>query len=1030
MFYPKPKFQLFCVAWLLVLSLAGNCVFAQLSTTLQFESFTINDGLSQGFISGIVQDKKGFMWFATADGLNKYDGYHFTVYHHDPDDSSTLASDDLTFVFEDSKERLWVGTRNNGLDLFDRANSYFKHIRLGKHSSLRSEAILGITEDRSGILWVRTDEDVDRLEITKKNASPWQDSIVIAHIKPDNIFLSTKKQHSSANVFADSRNHVYLITNTSVAEIVYNPMDGSYRLERRFKIQVIDSNFIPQMLEDNVNHCLLLNTKQIIKFPDYDFTDPQLLYTYTKDFMPYSMAWTIDKNQVLWLADSRSVHQISIRTGVKKIVTTTDPDKEKAMQLANFFYTDHKDVFWIGTAGFGLLKFDPQTAKFHHLMPGVPTYRIAEANNGLIITNNFKLLAIDTILPTGSNGLIDIPVLKKEFPNGSVTSFAKDSSGNLWIGADESRLLKYDQQTQKSTVYKLPFADSASMPFPVYADRHNKIWMGYNEFFVRYDPVSNMFSKFNYPLKSLSYDRSFLQCIYEDGNVLWLGSVNGVFSFDMNKQQMTHYYFYQYGDKHSISNNNIYSFCNDIKNPGRYLWIGTKGGGLNRLDKQTGKFARYTTKDGLSNNVVYGILPGNDGNLWVSTNKGISSFNPLLNFFRNYDVNDGLQGNEFNRYAYCKTENGLLVFGGMNGISYFSPETIKPLDAPDVQLTGFLLFNKPVNLTLPNSPLKRDIGYTQKITLEYSQNVATFQFAAMDYRKHGNINYRYRMEGFDKEWIYAGKAHEATYTNLDPGTYRFIVQASFENNTWGVRYTSLHVTIIPPWWKTWWFYLLAVSFTVAILYALYRFRIYQLTRLDRLRNRIARDLHDEVGSSISTISIYSKIVQQQIASKTFNNEPLVKKINDYAAEIMESMSDIVWNINTKNDAFEHIISRMREHAYQLFEAKEYLVYFEFDERLNKTKLNMEKRREFYLIYKEALNNIVKYANGKNASIILTENSAGIQLIIKDDGIGFDVNTIKKTGNGLSNMQVRAAALNGKLTISSRPGTGTELVLTF
>ncbi len=564
-----------------------------------------------------------------------------------------------------------------------------------------------------------------------------------------------------------------------------------------------------------------------------------------------------------------------------------------------------------------------------------------------------------------------------------------------------------------------------AQPFPLFADRLNNIWMGYDRYFIRYNVDSGMFTRFEYPVQSEVWQYDFLQCIHEDSTLLWLGSVNGLFSFDPRTNDIKHY-VYQPANTASISNNTILSLYADSNQ--RYLWVGTKGGGLNRLDKRTGRFTRYITENGLPNNVVYGIVPDDAGQLWLSTNKGLSRFNPATGQFKNFDVSDGLQSNEFNRYAYCKTSEGLLVFGGVNGINYFDPSDIKPLNPPDVVLTDFRLFNRPLDFKKPGSPIKKHINFVNEIVLRYKQNVLTFQFAAMDYRKRGSARYRYKMEGFDRDWIYAGAAREATYTNLDPGMYRFTVQASFEGGAWSHRNKTLAIIVIPPWWRTWWFYSLVITLTFSITYALYRYRLAQLMKLERVRNRIARDLHDEVGSSISTIAIYSKIVKEHLGSSTFNNEPLLKKITDNAAEIMDAMSDIVWNINTKNDAFDQIIIRMREHAHELFEAKGYHLHFQFDEHLNNMKLEMERRRDFYLIYKEALNNIVKYAGGKNVWINLSTSNAQIQLYIKDDGKGFDKETIRKTSNGLTNMQHRAKVLHGKIEIISAPGEGTEIRL--
>ena len=553
--------------------------------------------------------------------------------------------------------------------------------------------------------------------------------------------------------------------------------------------------------------------------------------------------------------------------------------------------------------------------------------------------------------------------------------------------------------------------------------------MGYNRYIIRYDPATGGFTTYRYPVDLRVFPYEFLQCIYEDGALMWFGSVGGLFCLSTKNNQIKHYVFRQ-SDTTSLSNNLVLSLCNDAAQPQRYLWIGTRGGGLNRLDKRTGTFTRYTTKNGLPNNVVYGILPDEKGNLWLSTNKGLSQFNTATKRVRNFDVSDGLQSNEFNRYAYCKTEEGLLVFGGMNGINYFDPNDMEALKPPEVLLTDFQLFNRSVDFKKTGAPIAKDISFTDTVVLRYEQNVITFQFAAMDYRKSGNVRYRYRMHGFDRDWIYSGTKREATYTNLDPGTYQFSVEATFDDVAWSREQTAVTIIIIPPWWRTWWFYSLVVTVTFSITYAFYRYRLAQLMKLERVRNRIARDLHDEVGSSISTIAIYSKIVREHLGSASFNNEPLLNKITDNANEIMEAMGDIVWNINTRNDAFDQIIIRMREHAHQLFEAKGYTLHFSFDENLNSMKLEMERRRDFYLIYKEALNNIAKYADGKNAWISLDIHNGQIQLIIRDDGKGFDRDTIRKTSNGLTNMQHRAEVLHGEIEIISAPGEGTEIRLIF
>ncbi len=1012
--------------------LTSVSLLAQIPTPLHFKSLTINDGLSQGYVSSITQDKEGFIWFATGDGLNKYDGYSFTVYHHDPDDSTSIASDDLTYVFEDSKQRLWIGTRNNGLEYFDRRTNTFYHFRKTNLPDLISDKIGVLSEDKTGALWVSTDLGIDRLEIVPlRKATPGKGFFNeytprFTHIRADKNFVEKKPDELvRGSFFTDAGGHTFVATRTRIYELVFNA-DNTYRFIKKFETPALHADFLSVIMEDTSSHSLFMNGESVIRFPGHDFSLPSLVYDY--NIHDPGHVCIIDKKQMIWMVDGNGIRRIHIPDNEKSYYISADSSLTDALRTTICMFSDAQGVLWIGTSGYGILKYDPEKERFHHILPDTRQYQILEIRPGTIMTNNFQKVTLNKSQTPRLEDDAIAHALRRRFHDHNIIRFTKDTSGSLWI-PDGRNIYYYDIRTKAEHIYNVAKEDDPGKVYPLYADKNNRLWFGLRQQFFRFIPPAEL-SAVNYPLRMSNFEDDFLQTIYEDGNVLWFGTIHGIFRYNTITDSIEREYYFQSNDSTSISNNFIYCFCNDEEQPERYLWIGTKGGGLNRLDKTTGKFVRYNTKNGLVNNVVYGILPGDDGNLWLSTNKGLSAFNPGTRTFRNYDVEDGLQSNEFNRYAYCKTSNGLLVFGGMNGINYFDPKEIKPLDPPDIIFTDFRLFNKPVNIKDPDAPLKQSINYAGEITLKYKQNAITFQFAAMDYRRGGNIVYRYRMEGFDKDWNYSGTAHEATYTNLNPGKYRFIVQASFDNNLWGKKERSIAITIITPWYRTWWFYVSIALILSAATYGLYRFRLHQLRRLDKLRNRIAMDLHDEVGSSISTISIYSKIMQQQIRNVDFDNKPLVDKINEFAVETMESMNDIVWNINTNNDAFELIISRMRVQAAQLLEIKGYTVHFDYDEAFNRMKLNMDKRREFYLIYKEIINNISKYADGENVWINLFFHSGFIILAVKDDGKGFEINNTGNNGNGLNNIQHRAKTLKGDVVINTSPGKGTEVRLRF
>lgn len=1003
--------------------LMGGAVTAQVVNPLRLSSITINEGLSQGFVSFITQDSQGLMWFATGDGLNKYDGYSFVVYHHDTDDPYSIGSDDLTYVFEDSRQRLWIGTRNNGLDLFDRKTQRFYHIR--QENGLISNHVSFISEDGEGALWITTEAGIVRMEIlpTQTGDKRFFDKqqLRFTPLKADsNVEEKTFNNIVKGSIFTDSRGRDIFVTNHNIYVLKKN---GGYSFEKKGSFPVLNSNFISGILEDVSSRSLLINSDRIIRYPDHDFTTPRTLHRFSPELPGH--IWGTAQKGGIWVSENARLHYINPASGEQQVYQSADSLQKEALHTTTCLFSDKQGVLWIGTGGYGLLKYDPEVERFHHILPGTRQYRLAEIRPGVVMTNNFEKISIRKGRPAADLSNSFLFRLRKKFRNHNILRFSSDHEGNVWV-PDGSKLYRYNFEREEEKVFSI--AGSRGGTSFAYADQAGNVWFDLRRQWVKFTPPAGL-QPVNLPLSPDDVDSDFVQDVFEDGNILWLATKRGLVRFNRQTMTMEATYRFQPGEPGSLSNDFVFSICNDSAQPERFLWVGTKGGGLNRLDKTTGRFTRYSTRQGLANNVVYGILPGDDGNLWLSTNKGLSAFNPDTGFFRNYDEADGLQSNEFNRYAYCKTAEGLLVFGGMNGINYFDPTELMPLAPPSIVFTDFRLFNRRVEVRDPAGPLKEDISYTSEIRLRYEQNMITFQFTGTDYRRQGSIRYRYKMEGFDKDWVYAGSVREATYTNLAPGTYTFRVQGSFDNNAWGSESKSVKVYILTPWYLSWWFYSLVSLSVLLAFYGLYRFRVQQLRRMEKLRNRIARDLHDEIGSTISTISIYSKIMQEQAGKAGFDNRPLLDKITAFSGEIMDSMKDIVWDINTRNDTFDRMISRMREYATQLLESKGYQVHFRVDEGLNVLVLNMEKRRDFFLVFKEALNNVLKYAGGEQVWISLILQSDELTLTVRDDGRGFRRDEVI-SGNGLFNMQQRAGHLKGRLQVDSEVGKGTTVALTF
>jgi ligand-binding sensor domain-containing protein/two-component sensor histidine kinase len=1002
-----------CFSLLFVLKLH-----AQVTTKLPFSTFGINNGLSQGFIKNVIQDKKGFLWFSTNDGLNRYDGYSYTVFHHDTNDPASLADDELTFVFEDSQERLWIATRNQGLELFDReSRTFFHYPNLGKQSAYANE-IYNITEDKTGHLWLSSVLGIYRVTVETNTSSPPNQLLKKSPIvrftyiltrTPQELFNRKKVLiNQEGKIFLLSSNRIYQLT-----EMVIKP--EKFYLEECYHFPKLTSNAKGDInvLEDTLAHCYLLQIgRDVLMSRGYNWNSFRKIGSCSHSIQN----WLIDRQHRLWIRTQERLLRIQLPGFVTERVEPSDPSQIPILKNITCFLQDRTGVIWIGTSGLGVLKYQPDIELFHHSLPGQIVYWIFSGERNEVL--------IDQKLGRGSIGL---SFARRHLVG--IKAFNRVQTLNLLnqkptIYTYYTTLFPGNLTINNARIYSKMHCDRWS---PVRKDTKNNTWIAGETGLIKTLPDGRL-KGFSYPVSAGKKLFEFVHAMTLDqGSHVWMGTAKGLLDFNPVTEKFT-YYHHQTDRPGSLNFDVVYTLCNDPVKPERFLWVGTKGGGLNRLDKRTGKFTSYTTADGLPNNVVYGILADNDTNLWLSTNKGLSKFNIAGKVFRNFTANDGLQSNEFNRYAYAKLKDGTIIFGGMQGINYFNPRDIKELSAPQVQITDFRLFNKSLNPRDQGSPLSTDIADSKNISFSSGHNVFTIQYAAMDYRKQGSVKYRYLLEGFDKSWNLSQTAREATYTNLDPGQYRFIVEGSNTEGVWGKYKTALIITITPLWYQTLLFRIAICLFTLCLVYYFYRYQLKQALKVQRVRNRIAKDLHDEIGSSLSAISIYSKVARQQLGARA-NPDALLEKISENTQNTMEAMADIIWSTQSRNDALENVASHIREHATELLEVKGYKIDFKCGTKINWVKLDMQQRRDLFLIAKEAINNIAKYACGHLVLIELTIEKRYLKLIVQDDGQGFDTQNIVK-GNGLRNMRARVSEQNGRLLINSVLGKGTHLEVTF
>jgi ligand-binding sensor domain-containing protein/signal transduction histidine kinase len=796
----------------------------------KFSHLTTSDGLSQNSVFAILKDYKGFMWFGTDEGLNKYDGYKFTVYKHDPENPHSISNNSLYGLLEDAAHNLWVVSAG-GLDRFDRMTESFTHYNNEGHdvvfrnifqdskkriwlggtegfclfdadkgkfrvyknddkdpNSLSQNFVYRITEDNSGELWIGTRNGLNRFNPeTGKFVHYFNDPANNKSIGPG--YIKT--------VYKDSKGNIWIGTQGSGIAL-YNRSDNSFINFRHDdgNTNSVCHNDILSFTEDRNGQLWIGTENGGISVFDYAKNTFVCYRNNENDASSISgnSVYSLYKDDIgnIWAGTWSGGINFYPVFGGKFSLYRKIPNSSNSLSnnLVLSINNGPDNNIWIGTDGGGLDRFDPQThifTNFHN-----------DKNNKSSIHNDYVL------------------------------SISEYSPGVLALGFHRGGMDLFDIEKQSSTHYAVKNLSANKLTSPsvniMYRDSQRNLWVGTsdNGGIYLFDKTTTGFTSF---LPHLNNDKSigdssvFVMYETKAGQVC-LGGDKGLDIYDRKTKESVHYR-HDPKNKNSLSNNTVYSITED---PAGNLWVGTADG-LNFLDTKKKTFTVYTEKQGLPNNTIWSIQLDPHGNLWISTNNGLSRFDPSTKTFRNYTISDGLQNNAFKAKASYQSPGGEMFFGGVNGFNSFYPDSIKDNDfIPPVYFTDFQVFNKPVGIG-GNSPLKQSINEVKEITLSYSQSVFTIEFAALNFTQPGQNMYAYKLEGFDKDWNYVGKKRTATYTNLDPGTYIFKVKGSNNDGIWNETGTSIKITITPPFWRTWWFILLVFLLVAGSSIGFYRFRM-------------------------------------------------------------------------------------------------------------------------------------------------------------------------------------------------------------
>ncbi|WP_087521255.1 hybrid sensor histidine kinase/response regulator transcription factor [Polaribacter sp. SA4-12] len=794
---------------------------------IYFESITTAKGLSQSDVNAIHQDKDGFMWFGTHDGLNRYDGHSFKVYKPNPDNTSTISSNLIYRIKDDQKGNLWIGSTGGGLIYFDRTLEKFTTYKYNKEdtNSLNSNYISSIYRDKKNRLWVGTDKGINMLDLKATN-----NKVVFKHFKihQEPLILNNIGLLAANTVYEDSIGQIWL-----------GGYEGIYKLSVSFNgdeyFRCVNKEIkLPNVAVRNITEKggrLLLATNNGLFYRTKDTKKLRVEKILNGSFNNL----IIDKN-IIWAGTANGLWEISYNSSedkikkIKKYVYAPNQPNSISKDIITDLYKDKSGIIWAGTNGGGVNKFDPNRKEFIHVQK----------------TQNEESLSYDKIRSfyEDSNQNLWIGTegggLNKMLKNyNSYTKFQdlknvyaieevkiKDKTYLFIGGTGEPELLQLDISKPESKVTSiLPYHEFRNSIFSLLQDSRSYLWIGtYNGGLHRWKLNSEGdFYQKDYFLNNIedpqSLSSNIIRNIFEDSNGnIWIATSDGLSL--LPKEEVSKEYpkfkIFKKNDnkKTSLSHNYILSIHEDLN---KNIWIGTFGGGLNKIIKtptNTYEIAKvYSEKNGLPNNVIKGILEDDNGNLWLSSNKGITNFNPEKVTFRNYDINDGLQDNEFQELAYFKRKNGDFLFGGVNGFNVFKPKNLKENTyLPKTVITQIYISNEEVivgKIYDDKILLSKAVNKTKEINFNHSQNNISFEFASLHYAAPEKNKFKYKLEGFDANWQNTTSSKRfAAYTNLAPGNYKFKVKSSNNDGLWNNDYTSIALHIETPFWLTWWAYMI------------------------------------------------------------------------------------------------------------------------------------------------------------------------------------------------------------------------------
>jgi len=1053
---------------------------------LRFERLSLEDGLSQNSVLTLLQDSQGFIWIGTQDGLNRFDGYNFTVYKNDPDNVNSLSLNSILSLHEDENGALWVGTWGGGLNYFDVRSKLWTRYRHTPDdpTSLCGDVIADLFEDSRGLLWIATnDGGLCALErttgaFTRYRHDPENPASIasnaVSTIYEDDagaLWIGTggfgtpgaglDRLDVATGAFTHFRhdpNDPTSISGDTIAGIVADRSGALWVGAGGFSLAGAGLNRLDRA------------TGEFTRFR-HDPNDPTSL---ASDDV---IALHRDKAGALWVGTWGSgVDRLEEdAAGVRFVHHRHDPYRQSSISadIVWSMLEDRSGVYWFGTINGGLSKVNPQVQQFklyrHH----------PDDSNSLgfdVVGAFYEDRAGGLWIGLWGGGLDYFDRATGEFihyrhdpanpdslHNDTISAIYEDEDGVLWLGSFEG-LYRFDRSTGKFNVLAHDPADPDSLAnnsvYRLLPEGDGRIWVGTLGGLDLFDPETERFTHFLHdPADPQSLpDNQITELYRAPSGVLWLGTWHGGLAYldpDAWAQGEARFVRYQHNpdDPASLSDNSVWAIHQDRVGA---LWVGTQAG-LNRLDPRSHTFTRYREKEGLPNNAVLCIEEDQRGYLWIATNNGLAHFNTVLPSFRNFDERDGLQSSEFNSGACLRSRNGEMYFGGVHGFNVFRPDNVQRNPAPPpVVITNFSIFNQPAAV---------DLTGETPIDLSYRESFIAFDFAALDYHAPQKNRYTYILEGFDAGWVDAGDRRYASYTNLPGGDYLFRVRGSNNDGLWNEAGVAIPLRVTPPVWETFWFRGIAAFMLLALVASGVGWRIHSIRVQNRWlarkvdeqtaelrrqiaqreqaeaalaqkaadeavvaeRTRLARDLHDAVTQTLFSASLTAEVLPELWATDSDEGRRTTEELRQLTRSALAEMRTLLLELRPSAV----VQARLEDLLRQLTEATVSRTRAAVQVKVEGQRpLPDDVKIALYRIAQESLNNIAKYAKASNIHADLRQQPSGVRLTISDDGVGFDPDSVGAGHFGQKIMRERAESIGARLTVQSEAGHGTVVMVTW